>query len=438
MSLGIVYIARNDTHEPNVYKIGMTLRTNLSERMDELTGHTGVLGEFRHEGHVLVDDVEECERKLHEKFSYCRVQNNREFFRASLREIIFEFNNILSEKIIRNNLPPIDNHSEVKPDYFLKFNNLMSFLRFYQNYGCGVEYCGLCSGVPNAGIILFLCKAIGYDLSSKEKRFHLFNKIRGMEERPYRHGWEDNYNHFRDLTNEYKKKIYGELITQLSNLSENELNNLTMKMIRFLNSIIDNRYDDEDIKKIFNLEFKNFFTNLSKLTETEIDNFSKNKFYFIEHLLNDLDNDEDLQDIFYQSAILEKIRESRRASIAAQEAYQRELQQKYENDKFKKEQRLKQKQKEHKIFLEKQKSRNEKREAYISNLRNMSLVDRIKKIIEVRPYGLVGIPKELFEIESLSNIIPSLSKDEIKRFQEILKNRNDKFFKKINKILNEI
>ena len=81
MSLGIVYIARNDTHEPNVYKIGMTLRTNLSERMDELTGHTGVLGEFRHEGHVLVDDVEECERKLHEKFSYCRVQNNREFFR---------------------------------------------------------------------------------------------------------------------------------------------------------------------------------------------------------------------------------------------------------------------------------------------------------------------------------------------------------------------
>ena len=181
------------------------------------------------------------------------------------------------------------------------------------------------------------------------------------------------------MINKYKIKIYEELITQLSNLSENELNNLTMKMIGFLNSIIDSRYDNEDIKKTFNLKFKNFFTNLSKLTETEINNFSKNKFYFIEHLLNDLDNDEDLQDIFHQSAILEKIRESRRASIAAQQAYQRELQQKYENDKFQKEQRLKQKQKQHKIFLEKQKSRNEKREAYISNLRNMSLVDRIKK-----------------------------------------------------------
>ena len=86
MTTGIVYIARNDIHEPNIYKIGKTLRTDLNERMDELTSHTGVLGEFRYEGYVLVDDVDECERILHEKFSHYRVENNREFFRLSLRE----------------------------------------------------------------------------------------------------------------------------------------------------------------------------------------------------------------------------------------------------------------------------------------------------------------------------------------------------------------
>ena len=68
MTLGIVYIARNDTHEADVYKIGMTTRTDIGERMGELSNPTGVLGDFRSLGHVLVDDVESCERKLHENF----------------------------------------------------------------------------------------------------------------------------------------------------------------------------------------------------------------------------------------------------------------------------------------------------------------------------------------------------------------------------------
>ena len=38
MTLGIVYIARNDTHEADVYKIGMTTRTDIGERMGESTG----------------------------------------------------------------------------------------------------------------------------------------------------------------------------------------------------------------------------------------------------------------------------------------------------------------------------------------------------------------------------------------------------------------
>ena len=434
MTTGIVYIARNDTHEPNVYKIGKTLRTDLNERMDELTSHTGVLGEFRYEGHVLVDDVDECERKLHECFSHCRVQNNREFFRLSLREIILQINDVIADKIIRNNLPQILNDRDITLDYFLRFNNLISFLRFYQNYGCGPIFCGMCSSIPHSGLIIFLCQTSGHDLSSKEKRFHLFNKLKGLGNYRYRQEDESSIN-FSDLTSEHKMAIYGELCSQLSNLNNNEINSITSKMIDFLKVIIDLKQYNENLKKIFDQKFKNFFIDLSKLSRFEINNFSPNKSSFISYLLNDLENDNELINIFRQSALLEKIREDRMKAVAAQEEYNLKIQQEIENRKLQKELRLKQKQDQHKIFLDEQKIRNEKRQIYITRLNNMNAVDRIKNIIQKRPFGLNGIPKELFEIENISSVFSLLSENEKLKFKSLIENKKNKFFKTIKKKL---
>ena len=435
MTTGIVYIARNDIHEPNIYKIGKTLRTDLNERMDELTSHTGVLGEFRYEGYVLVDDVDECERKLHEKFSHYRVQNNREFFRLSLREIIFEINNIIADKIIRNNLPQIPNDRDVALDYFLKFNNLMSFLRFYQNYGCRpTSFCSMCSSIPHSGLIIFLCQTSGHDLSSKEKRFHLFNKLKGLGNCRYRQEDESSIN-FSDLTSEHKMAIYGELCSQLSNLNNNEVNSITSKMLDFLKVIIDLKQYNENLKKIFDQKFKNFFIDLSKLSRFEINNFNPNKSSFIAYLLNDLENDNELKNIFHRSALLEKIREDHIKVVAAQKEYNLKIQQEIENRKLQKELRLKQKQDQHKIFLNKQKIKNEKRQIYITRLSGMNLVDRIKNIIQERPFGLDGIPKALFEIENISSAFLLLSENEKSKFKSLIENKKKKFFKIIKKKL---
>ena len=435
MSIGIVYIARNDNYEPNIYKIGMTLRTNLNERMDELTSHTGVLGEFRHEGHVLVDDVEECERKLHEKFSDCRVQNNREFFRVPLREIIFQFNDIIADKIIRNNLPPITNQPTITLDYFLKFSNLMSFLRFYNNYGCGENYCGLCSSVPNTGLIIFLCKASGHDLSSKEKRFYLYRKLRGLNEFQYQNDEKESLINFRDLTKEYQTVIYKKLCDHFLNLNENESNNLSNKMIGLIKTFFSEKRNNKNLKIIFNQKFNNYFIELSKLNLLEINEFNSKKINFIKYLLEDLENDEELKSIFKFSALLEKIREDEKKAIAEQKAYNLKIQQEDNERQRQKELKFKQKQDQHKIFLENQKVRNHQRELYISKLKNMTYFERIRKIIHERPFGLCGIPQDLFEMRNFEGIINDLSIEDKKKLEETLSLRNEKFFKHLYKIL---
>ena len=72
--MGIIYIAQNQTYGPNVYKVGKTERTNVRERMQELTGDTGVLGEFNELGWALVDDVNDCEKKCHTKSEWTGIK----------------------------------------------------------------------------------------------------------------------------------------------------------------------------------------------------------------------------------------------------------------------------------------------------------------------------------------------------------------------------
>ena len=425
MTLGIVYIARNDTHEANVYKIGMTTRTDIGERMGELSNSTGVLGEFRSLGHVLVDDVESCERKLHENLSAFRVQNNREFFRMSLQEIVFSIKDLIADKIIRDYLPPISTNQEVSLDYFLTFRNLMSFLRFYNDYGCR-DFCGLCLGRIYPGLIVFLCKSLGYDLSSKLKRSKFFFKLKGLQESRFNE-FEETSIHFNDLTKEYKNKICDELFSQMSKLNDNEFNTLTNKMIDFLNHLI--RYSNLD-PLIFRKKFNNNFINWSKLTELEINSLSKQKIRFMEiATTKDRNNiDPSLRDIFEGSGWLQWLENRKKKN--AEVAHQNYLKQQEEEKKRKleKDLKLKQIQDKHKALLENQKLRNEKRQLYISKLKSMSLLDRIKNIITELPYGIRGIPLDLFEPDNLTKVYLSLSEREKNKLNSILLSRKEKFF----------
>ena len=425
MTLGIVYIARNDTHEPDVYKIGMTTRTDIGERMGELSNSTGVLGEFRSLGHVLVDDVESCERKLHENLSAFRVQNNREFFRMSLQEIVFSIKDLIADKIIRDYLPPISTNQEVSLDYFLTFRNLMSFLRFYNDYGCR-DFCGLCLGRIYPGLIVFLCKSLGYDLSSKLKRSKFFFKLKGLQESRFNE-FEETSIHFNDLTKEYKNKICDELFSQMSKLNDNEFNTLTNKMIDFLNHLI--RYSNLD-PLIFRKKFNNNFINWSKLTELEINSLSKQKIRFMEiATTKDRNNiDPSLRDIFEGSGWLQWLENRKKKN--AEVAHQNYLKQQEEEKKRKleKDLKLKQIQDKHKALLENQKLRNEKRQLYISKLKSMSLLDRIKNIITELPYGIRGIPLDLFEPDNLTKVYLSLSEREKNKLNSILLSRKEKFF----------
>ena len=96
--MGIIYIAQNQTYGPNVYKVGKTERTNVRERMQEITGATGVLGEFNELGRALVNDVDDCERKCHEVLRQFRIQQNREFFRIDMERLVPLIRNTISEK----------------------------------------------------------------------------------------------------------------------------------------------------------------------------------------------------------------------------------------------------------------------------------------------------------------------------------------------------
>lgn len=86
-TFGAIYIAHNPTDGKDVYKVGLTERS-VPERMSELTAGTSNLGKYEAVGYVVVNDVQEAEQRCHNKLSYCRVQDNREFFKETLETII--------------------------------------------------------------------------------------------------------------------------------------------------------------------------------------------------------------------------------------------------------------------------------------------------------------------------------------------------------------
>ena len=103
MPNGIIYIARNNSNPPNHYKIGKSDRADPTLRMRELTSDTtNYQGEFYSNGYVLVSEVDECERLVHETMNYARINDRREFFDINLDEAIKIIRQTLKDNIIQD------------------------------------------------------------------------------------------------------------------------------------------------------------------------------------------------------------------------------------------------------------------------------------------------------------------------------------------------
>lgn len=103
MPNGIIYIARNDSNPTDHYKIGKSDRADPSYRMRELTSDTtNYQGEFLSKGYVLVSEVNECERLVHQILDDVRINDRREFFEINLSEAIKVIRQTLSSNIIED------------------------------------------------------------------------------------------------------------------------------------------------------------------------------------------------------------------------------------------------------------------------------------------------------------------------------------------------
>ena len=72
-AFGAIYVAHNPKDGENVFKVGLTERS-VPERMAQLTASTSNLGKYVAIGYLVVTDVQEAEKRCHERLSYCRVQ----------------------------------------------------------------------------------------------------------------------------------------------------------------------------------------------------------------------------------------------------------------------------------------------------------------------------------------------------------------------------
>jgi endogenous inhibitor of DNA gyrase (YacG/DUF329 family) len=92
---GIVYIARNDKHPENVYKIGGSAR-DVNARMAELNRETATFGKFKSKAFFPVTDWEQAEAKCHRSLSEFR-EDKKEFFTAPYDQLLKTVRGICEE-----------------------------------------------------------------------------------------------------------------------------------------------------------------------------------------------------------------------------------------------------------------------------------------------------------------------------------------------------
>ena len=105
MGRGVIYIARidNELVPENHFKVGLSGYAEPEERMKSLSQDTmNYLGKVVCKGYVLVDDVEDCEKILHNLLAARRIDNNREFFDTPIYEIVNTIRENIANKIIED------------------------------------------------------------------------------------------------------------------------------------------------------------------------------------------------------------------------------------------------------------------------------------------------------------------------------------------------
>ena len=84
---GYLYVAQNEYHSDSVLKIGRTER-EPAVRMEELSGHTGVLGSYRLQFCILANSAQALEQSVHGALAEYKISYLREVFRIELSQAI--------------------------------------------------------------------------------------------------------------------------------------------------------------------------------------------------------------------------------------------------------------------------------------------------------------------------------------------------------------
>lgn len=79
-----VYILQNDLH-PGLLKIGYTAR-NIGDRIREINGATGVIGEYKVIYQCKTHNGQQLERAVHKELDHLRIDARKEHFSVSLED----------------------------------------------------------------------------------------------------------------------------------------------------------------------------------------------------------------------------------------------------------------------------------------------------------------------------------------------------------------
>jgi hypothetical protein len=93
---GEIYVLRSPAHGADLYKIGLTRRSN-QKRASELSATTGVPLRFDVLASWDVDDCGTVEAEIHKRLEWCRINPRREFFATSLANIVTTVQQVIAE-----------------------------------------------------------------------------------------------------------------------------------------------------------------------------------------------------------------------------------------------------------------------------------------------------------------------------------------------------
>ena len=155
--IGFVYILKNEAM-PGIYKIGVTGRDELDERIDELyTGKTNIPLPFECVFACRVKNYKDVEKIIHNAFIDTRVNPNREFFtidpervtpllkHLQIDDVTIDIKNKIEKNIDSNDIESIKNIIQKRPKFnFIEMGiSIGSVIHFHDhNYPVSAEVIG--------------------------------------------------------------------------------------------------------------------------------------------------------------------------------------------------------------------------------------------------------------------------------------------------------